>query len=166
MKHNISVPLSDKGIDDLIKNLEEYKEWLKKKTQELVDRLAEQGKQAASFTFDIAVYDGKKDVSVKTEQRGDCVTAVIAYGSTALILEFGAGVTLGYGHPEPMGYGPGTYPGQKHAMDPKGWYLPKDVQKDAGTDHSVGNPPSMAMYNARKELEQDLERIAKEVFSS
>ena len=162
----LTVNLTEQGIDKLIRELDKYERWIEKKTQELVERLAEEGAQIARFGFDIAVYDGVKDVDVRWESRGENTAAVIATGNAVLFIEFGSGVTLGYGHPEPEGYGPGTYPGKGHWDDPNGWYLPKSVQAETGIKRSFGNPPAMAMYNARKELEQRLKEIAQEVFST
>lgn len=159
----ISVNLSN--IGKLIKALDEYERNMNQKAQLLCTKLAEEGYRIAKYTFDSAHYDGKKDVSVYVEPRGELKRAVVAVGSTVLILEFGAGYLLGYGHPEPMEYGPGTYPGQKHAFDPNGWYLPKEVQEATGIEKSIGNAPSMAMYKAVKELEQNIQRIASEVFN-
>lgn len=164
MKHKISVPLTVQGIDRLIKTLDEYERWLNQKCQELVERLAQEGMTAAQWGFDMAYYVGTNDVKVTTEQRGENVMAVIATGHATLFIEFGSGVLMGYGHPEPLDYGPGTYPGKGHWDDPNGWYLPKEVQAETGQIKSYGNPPAMAMYNARKMLEQDLQRIAEEVF--
>lgn len=158
MKHTITVDLSEKGINRLVKQLDEYEKWMNRKVQELVDRLAEEGMQIAQVGFDIAAYDGVNDVKVTTEPRGECVTAVIATGNATLFIEFGAGYLMGYGHPEPMEFGPGTYPGKGHWDDPDGWYF-------AHGQKSYGNPPAAAMYNAVKELEQNLERIAAEVFT-
>lgn len=164
MKHSYTVPFTQKGIEKIISALDEYERWINDKAQELVRRLADEGMRIAQFGFDIAVYDGVNDVKVTCEDRGEYVSAVIATGNAVLFIEFGAGYYLGYGHPEPMGYGVGTYPGQTHAFDPKGWYLPKAVQEETGIKHSIGNPPSMAMYNTVKELEDRLQEIASEVF--
>lgn len=163
MRH-ISVPLSAKGIARLLKALDEYERDMNRKAQELVTRLAQEGMEIARFTFDIAAYDGVKDVTVYIEPRGELRTAVVAVGQSVLFLEFGAGYLLGYGHPEPMGFGPGTYPGKGHWNNPNGWHLPKAVQEATGIEHSVGNAPSMGMYNAEKELEQRIQEIATEVF--
>lgn len=153
-----------RGIERLLKALDEYEREMNRKAQELVTRLAQEGMEIARFTFDIAVYDGVKDVTVYVEPRGELRTAVVAVGQSVLFLEFGAGYLLGYGHPEPMSFGPGTYPGKGHWDNPNGWYLPKAVQEATGIEHSVGNAPSMGMYNAEKELEQRIQEIAAEVF--
>ena len=70
---------------------------------------------------------------------------------------------IGYGYPpeELNGMGPGTYPGKGHWNDPKGWWYSNE---DGSGHHSYGNPPNMPMYNTVKELEQELERVVREVF--
>lgn len=164
MKRSYTVPFTRHGIEKIISALDEYERWLEEKTHELVQRLANEGMTIAQFGFDIALYDGVKDVRVSVQSLGEYTAAVIATGQAVLFIEFGAGYLLGEGHPEPMGYGVGTYPGQRHAYDPNGWYLPKAVQEETGIKHSIGNPPSMAMYNTVKELEDRLQEIASEVF--
>lgn len=158
MKRKYTITLDGKGVDEMLKGVQEYKIWLSKKTDELVQRLAERGATVASVNFAAAYYDGDNDVSVSTEQRGQNVCAVVATGEATLFIEFGSGL-IGYGHPEPQGFGPGTYPGKGHWDDPDGWWY-------AHGKKSHGNPPAMAMYNTVKELEQDLEQIAREVFSA
>jgi hypothetical protein len=103
-------------------------------------------------------------VKVEAVPDGKLRTYVVATGDAVLFIEFGAGYLMGYGHPEPMGYGPGTYPGKGHWDDPKGWYLPKAVQEATGKKKSFGNPPAAAMYNTVKDLEERIAEIASEVF--
>lgn len=162
MNRTKTVELSTRGINDLQKWLEKNKKWIERKTSELVERLAERGVHMAQIYFSTAVYDGDNDVKVTVEKRGENAAAVIATGKATLFIEFGAGYMMGYGHPEPQGYGPGTYPGQTHAFDPNGWYF-----KDSGgtTVHSFGNPPAAPMYVTVKELEMELEKIVREVFA-
>lgn len=156
MTRDKTVELSTRGLDDLQKWLGEHKKWIEQKTSELVDRLAERGVHLAQIYFSTATYDGDNDVKVTVEKRGENSAAVIATGKATLLIEFGAGYMMGYGHPEPQGYGPGTYPGQKHAFDPEGWYLPKNVQAITGKEKSFGNPPAAPMYVTVKDLETEL----------
>lgn len=130
---------------------------------ELCRRLAQYGLVLAEASFAGAAYDGPKDVSVEVEETENGYK-IVASGTTVLLVEFGAGVTLGYGHPlaSQFGYGPGTYPGQRHAMSGNGWYLPKSK----GGGHTYGNPPSMTMYNTARDIRREIESIAREVFSS
>ena len=157
MKYTINIDGS--GADEMLRGVRERKKWLEERTQEFVKRLADYGEILASAAFSGAAYDGTNDVSVTIEERGDMAKAVVATGEAVLFIEFGAGSLLGYGHPDVQGYGPGTYPGKGHWDDPKGWWIPGTGQ------HTYGNPPAAAMYNARKQVEEDLTTIAREVFS-
>ena len=158
----VTFPLSVSGIERLQRSVEEYRAWQEQKAAELLDRLAMLGASTASIRFARATYTGLKDATVTVEPIAKRYV-VKAEGQSVLFLEFGSGVRYGDGHPEnaEYGMGPGTYPGGKgHWDDPKGWYLPKDK----GGGHTYGNPPAMAMYEARKAIEQELIRIVKEVF--
>lgn len=161
-RKRIVVPLSESGIQKIQDELTVYRKWQEEKARELVERLASLGATVASIRFSRAVYTGPKDVDVTVEELPNGYK-VKADGESVLFIEFGSGVTYGYGHPEAgeFGMGPGTYPdGKGHWDDPKGWYLPKS----AGGGHTFGNPPAMPMYEARKAIEQELPRIVKEVF--
>lgn len=169
----VRVPLSTAGIEQLEKELQDYQKWQQTKAKELATRLATLGASVASIRFARTAYVGQKDVTVTVEeiQNGYVVKAD---GETVLVLEFGAGVTYGGGHPEnsEFGMGPGTYPTDtrmrtasdgnryKNWENPDGWYLPKS----AGGGHTYGNQPAMAMYEARKTILRELPRIVKEVF--
>lgn len=161
-RKKIVVPLSESGIQKIQDELVVYRKWQEEKARELAERLASLGATVASIRFSRAVYTGQKDVDVSVEELPNGYK-VKADGESVLFIEFGSGVTYGYGHPEAgeFGMGPGTYPdGKGHWDDPKGWYLPKS----AGGGHTFGNPPAMPMYEARKAIEQELPRIVKEVF--
>lgn len=162
----IKCNLSVASIEDAIRQLENYRDSLDRKAKELCKRLADMGATSAKLSFSKLYYQyrGPIDLSVSVEERGDNKYAIVANGETVLIAEFGAGVTLGKGHPldAQLGYGPGTYPGQKHAMTGKGWYLPKTK----GGGHTFGNPPTMAMYNTAKDLKAEIQKVAQEVFQS
>lgn len=148
------------SIDDIIKGLEDYKKSLKAKADALVKALAEAGCEAVAVTYAGTRYKGPRDENVTVEERGEGKYAIVASGETVLFVEFGAGVYLGGGHPNPMGYGPGTYPGKGHWDDPRGWWLPKE----AGGGHTYGNAPSAAMYHTAKSLRQMVEQAARGVF--
>lgn len=154
------------SIDDLFKGLEDYKKSLRAKAAVLAKALAEAGCGAVSITYGVWPYRGPREVDVTVEQRGETSYAIVANGKTVLFLEFGAGVSYSANqHPlagtiEGGPYGPGTYPGQVHAMDLWGWYLPKE----AGGGHTYGNAPSMAMYNTAKSLREVIEEVARGVF--
>lgn len=165
MSKTIHLDLFDSAsVKVAIKEIEAYKEWVEGKTQELVKRLADIGAVLASIEYSRVPYHGEKFVNISVDDMGENKYAIVASGETVLILEFGAGIKYGFGHPLEgnMGMGAGTYPGQTHANDRQGWWLPKEK----GGGHTYGNPPSMAMYLTGKELHERLLEVAKEVFSS
>lgn len=156
----ITIELNPTSINKAIKDIRELNAEWDRKIDEVTRRLAEIGATKASLGFSRAVYTGDNDVSISVEPIENGYS-IIASGEAVLFIEFGSGVTYGYGHPAPMNYGPGTYPGNGHWDDPKGWWLPKDK----GGLHTYGNPPSATMYQTGKELQQEILRIAREVFT-
>ena len=157
MKRKYEIELSDKGIKDLRQGLNDFDKWLKQKSEELCKRLADLGVIKAELYFSQAIYDGVYDYEVHAEKCAGGY-AVKASGEKILFIEFGSGL-IGYGHPEVQNMGPGTFPGKGHWNNPKGWYYEHGKK-------SHGNPPNMPMYKSVKELEQELERVVKEVFKS
>ena len=159
MVKKITIDLSAKSIDSAIKEVRKYKAWVLEKEKELRQRLAMLGASVASIKFSTAIYNGTNDVTVRVEDDGSMAT-IYAEGESVAFIEFGAGAKYGYGHPQAgeFGVGPGTYPEGKGNWDnPKGWYIP-------GGEHSYGNPPAMAMYDAVKTITEQVTMIAKEVF--
>ena len=165
MSKVINMSLNAASIDAAIRDIREYKAYISQKTAEFAARLADDGAVKALLGYEGAYYRGDKDFDVNVEELGNNKYAIVASGETVLILEFGAGVTYGYGHPQAgeFGYGPGTYPDAKgHWNDPKGWWLPKD----AGGGHTFGNAPSKTMYKTAKDLRERMAEIAREVFGT
>lgn len=161
MARNIEIELTNESIGAAIKELRRYKKWVMKKEAELRSRLAMLGATVASIQFSRAIYNGSTDISVRVDNTGS-VAVIYAEGETVAFIEFGAGATYGYGHPQAgeFGVGPGTYPdGKGHWNDPKGWWY-------GSGQHTYGNPPAMAMYAAVKEITEKVTQIAKEVFAT
>lgn len=140
------------------RRLDEYFADLIEKANTVCERLATIGAVRASLDFSRAIYNGTNDVSVSVEPI-DNGYAIHARGNAVLFIEFGSGASYGYGHPEPEGYGPGTYPGKGHWNDPNGWWY-------GNHEHSYGNPPAQAMYNAKRDIQAEVQRIADEVFNT
>lgn len=163
MAKTIEFNLSKDSIGNAIKELKEYKKWVLKKETELRTRLAEIGADKAKIIFSGAAYDGNNDISVTFSDNGQVAT-ITASGKALLFIEFGSGL-IGYGHPDPGEYGPGTWSdnpdkgGKGHWDNPDGWYY-KHGEK------SKGNPPAMGMYQAVNEIAENITRIAREVFAN
>ena len=132
---------------------------LERKANTICERLATIGAVRASLDFSRAIYNGNNDVSVTVEPTNGGY-AIHARGNAVLFIEFGSGATYGYGHPEPEEYGPGTYnPDSPNWSNPKGWWY-------GHNQHTYGNPPAQAMYNAKQEILQMVQQVANEVFNS
>ena len=156
------IGLDGAGVSEFVKGIQEYKKWIQEKSEELCSRLASIGGTNASISFARSVYKGINDATISVEGSG-LKYVVRADGESVLFIEFGSGITYGYGHPEASehGMGPGTYPdGKGHWNDPRGWWIPKEK----GGGHTYGNPPNAPMYNAVKTLEEEIAAIVKEVF--
>lgn len=163
MSKVIHVQLNAASVQKAIREIQTYQRQLTDKCKEICYRLAYYGALRASIDFSGAIYKGPREYSITVEET-DHGYRILADGATVLILEFGAGAKMGYGHPkaDEFGMGPGTYPdGKGHWNDPKGWWIPKSH----GGGHTYGNPPAMPMYNAGQDMRKEIERIAREVFS-
>lgn len=170
----VKVPLSQRGIDTLLREIESYTVWLKERSQILLDRLAQAGFEVASARFAKAVYDGTNDASVSLETRSEGVRAVVAVGASVLFIEFGTGVTYPDNHPQAaeLGMKRGEY-GQGHGKQSSWGYYGDPgtngvvkMKKDGSTVVIThGNPANMPMYETVKELEAMLPDLVKEVFS-
>lgn len=145
------------SVSRATRRLDEYFADLIEKANTVCERLATIGAVRASLDFSRAIYNGTNDVAVTVEPI-DNGYAIHATGNAVLFIEFGSGASYGYGHPEPEGYGPGTYPGKGHWDDPNGWWY-------GSHEHSYGNPPAAAMYHAKQDVLQEVQRIADEVFA-
>ena len=170
----VKVPLSQRGIDTLLREIESYTVWLKERSQVLLDRLAQAGFEVASARFAKAAYDGTNDASVSLETRSEGVRAVVAVGASVLFIEFGTGVTYPDNHPQAaeLGMKRGEY-GQGHGKQSSWGYYGDPgtngvvkMKKDGSTVVIThGNPANMPMYETVKELEAMLSELVKEVFS-
>ena len=58
MKRKYVIGLDGSGIDEFIRGIEEYKEWLKRCTKTLIQRLADEGYEVTAAGFQKAQYDG------------------------------------------------------------------------------------------------------------
>lgn len=162
MAKNITVdPFDQSSVANAIKELQRYKKWVVVKENELRIRLATMGATVASIQFARAIYNGTNDVTVRVDNTGS-VAVIYAEGDAVAFIEFGSGAKYGYGHPEAVkfGTGPGTYPEGKGKWNkPQGWWY-------GHNEHSFGNPPAMAMYQAREAMVEQITQIARQVFAT
>lgn len=172
MTKKISFGLSEQEIDRAIKELEEYKREFLRKCEELRLRVAERIREKSQEGFNNAIVDDllpdsggarMAQVSVVTENSDD-VTLVIAQGTDAVWVEFGAGVyhngSVG-SSPNPygssLGFTIGSF-GDNGRKKTWGFYENGDLKLTHGT------PATMPMFNAAKSVLDEINDIAKEVF--
>ena len=168
----IGFKLSVNSIEDAREQIRNYKDHLKDKTDEFLERLSEVGIEVINANVAQATGADDKNVQIETEISRDGNKAVMTMtisGKDLLFIEYGAGIRFNNGNTHPWahkhGYGIGTYPGQKHAFDPNGWYYRVPPGKGGKLHHSYGTEATMPVYKAHMEMIKQAEKIAKEVFN-
>ncbi len=165
------ITLNVREIDSIIGELEAYRESLDGKLQAFVQELAKIGLDAIdSVIFGIppeeSGYDLDTAFSDVTVSDGTASMYIKLQGDKVLFIEFSAGVTFGtaeYPLESGSGYGVGTYPGQTHAYDPKGWFY---TDEDGESRHTYGNRAYMPMYHSTEAMRMVVEDIARRIFGS
>lgn len=177
MKKTIEINLFDggKSLREAIKQIEDYRDDLPRKCQEICRRLTEEGVRVADAAIN-SVPIGKT-ITLTTEinpSKMGCQAIMKMTGRetrtedgrifyTALAIEFGAGIRYNStANPKAseFGMGVGTFPGQTHAFQDKWYYLGDDGEWHA----SHGVQASMPMYHAFSEMTKSVDKIVKEVF--
>lgn len=168
--------LSVSGVNNLVKELEKYRDSLTYKCRLLAEKLSEIGANVINAKVDESPLG--KYVTLQTdvtEEQAGCKAILIATGevkeqegyapfNTLLAIEFGAGIHF---NPIPnpnageFGLGVGTFPGQTHAFEDYWFYWNEEQQKWLPT-HGV--KATMPMYNASLEIQKNIVKVAKEVF--
>lgn len=167
----ITVKLNDSSIRSAIKELEDVKLRIKRAQELIVDRLAEYGALRASLYYSVAQMnddDVRPEISVVVD-RSNMIATIYAKSMDVGFIEFGAGSRFAsQQHPlnAEFGTGPGTWSdspnGKGHWDDPKGWWY----SNGGRSKHSYGQPAAMAMYQASLDIQQETERIVREVLRS
>ena len=175
-KKNIKINLFDqKSIQNAIKQIEQYRNDLPRKCQEICQRLSEEGVRVANVAIN-SVPIGKT-ITLTTDinpSKMGCKAVMKITGRetrtedgrtffSTLAIEFGSGIYYNKtANPKSseFGMGVGTFPGQTHAFQ-DGWYYLGD---DGEWHYSHGVQASMPMYKASVEMRQKIDTIVKEVF--
>lgn len=165
-----------KSISNVIKQLYEYRGEINKKCEEVCRRLSDIGIETATQ----AINEGNFSTVVTLKANIDpttigCNAILIATGREVTLddgrvfnllfaIEFGAGIKYNpTSNPKSaeFGFGVGTFPGQKHALDPNGWNYLGD---DGEWHHSYGIRATMPMYKAAEEIRKNINNIVNDVF--
>ena len=173
----IKVRLSDAGLRDAERQIQEYKTTLNQKAQEFARALAQKGIDVATVKFANAQYAGDNDVTVERDPvQTPNGFAIVAHGKAVAFIEFGTGVShSAYGGELPAGVGEhGTY-GKGNGQH-KRWYYygesgnagtpVKQVDGKGQLNYTSGNEPAMAMWGAVEEMASQVEATWREVWNS
>ena len=141
------------NIDDVIKQLNDYRSWIDRKCAELVERLCERGVEIENEQCPVDTGDLRESIhSVAEGLAGQ----IIASSGHAAYVEFGTGI-VGSMSPHPTL--PWIYDINAHGFN--GWTYFKDGQ----FHWTAGQPAKPFMHNTAKQLAEEAPKIAKEVFS-
>lgn len=167
----ICLELSESGIDNAIRELEQYKSNLIKKTELFRNKIANRISDLSKKGFSSAILDDilngsskQADVRVFVENKNN-VSIVIASGEDAVWIEFGAGVyhntAIGSSpHPKAseFGFTIGSYGKGMGSREVWGYYEDGELRLTHGT------PATMPIYNSVKIVCSEISKIAREVF--
>lgn len=178
----IKVRLSDAGLRDAERQIQEYKATLNKKARAFAFRLSWLGLEVAKVRFANAEYAGSNDVKCHINQK-DKTCTIVAEGKSVASIEFGTGVThQGWGAAGTVGPLPlpdnigehGTY-GKENGKR-KRWYYygesgnagtpVKGVDGKGQLNYTSGNDAAMAMWGAVEEMASQVEATWREVWNS
>lgn len=165
------------GINKVIGKLRAYQKSLEDKQKRLLKELADVGIDVADVQFKEAQYDGENDTIVNgaPEWMGDNKLFITATGQSITFIEFGTGVHYVEQHPNAaaLGFIRGEFGKGKGSRDTWAYYGSEgtngQVIKESSKGNVVlthGNPPARAMYNASKEMRNQVVDIARTVFNS
>lgn len=173
----IKVRLSDAGLRDAERQIQEYKATLNKKAQEFANALTQKGIDVATVRFANAQYAGDNDVTVEHDPvQTPNGFAIVAHGKAVAFIEFGTGAHHnGYGGELPPGVGAhGSY-GKGQGANRRWYYYGesgnagtpvKQVDGKGQLNYTDGNEPAMAMWGAVEEMASQVEATWREVWSS
>lgn len=169
----IQVELSVDGIQKATREFRSYIATLDSKCERFVERLiADVGLRVVETNMNSFKGDSDHNYSTYFElhrqpNEHSAWGKLVVQNKDILFIEFGAGIHYNNGNAHPQarefGYGVGTYPGQKNAINPGYWWY-----KDDGGDlhFSMGTEATMPMYRAYTEMINQVGTIAREVFGN
>lgn len=158
MNRKLFVPLSESGINSLIKYLDTYQEIIEQKKTVLLERLAELGMTVASLT-----YMSQRSLTIGYEPINNGGRyRIYANGEEVCFLEFGTGVDTNETHPFKyevpfdVEHGSWSIENSQQYVRYGYWYF--------GGVKFYGTKSRPGMYEASKQIQQNVVKIAKEVF--
>lgn len=172
----INIKLDTRSVKMAIRNIKLYKRQFDEKCILFVQRLADEGIEVAKLntgkykpyiTFSKEVTGSNNVVIGRLIGVGTSVERIrnkqVIFADPLLLAEFGSGWEARV-LDNVSDVGQGTFPGQKHAEDPQGWWY-VDVETGESV-HSFGEEPTFPMHNAALAMILAVNRVAREVFGN
>ena len=154
------------GFDDAIKHVEGFCDRVKRAAEKTIKDLTDYAAKWANEEYNIAEYDGIRDVVVTADpvqtDTKEVKGGVTATGTTVAFIEFGTGITFPDNHPKSAELGAirGQY-GQGKGSNPKGWVYRGEpgpgttpVPNREGLYRTHGNPASRTMYYTAESIRE------------
>lgn len=174
MSKRIKVSLSEKSINDAIRQINEYKKSiLDEKIEKFIRMVSELGRGTIVRVVGQISSEELDDPNWTIDYHYENHSATLyARNKQILFIEFSAGITYGMSNFQSLPnnpsygseYGMGTYnPQSDKWKDPDGWWY---MGEDNEFHHTYGNAAYTPMYTADVEMRNSLVEIAKFVFGS
>ena len=164
----MSIQIKAKGLDELIKQVDNMKKQLPNQMELFIQKLLESGIPVVDNYYMISQGDSSPAHSsyVTVENLGSSVKGTLTVeGEDIAFVEFGAGIYFNHGteHPQAseFGFGIGTY-GQGKGMNDY-WYY---YDSTGYAKRSYGTEMTMPVYRAGQQMIKDFDSIVKEVFGN
>ena len=158
---SIVIELSEDSLDNALAELKDYQDNLKKKMDEVCERLAKIGaEEARRIVSQVDPMEGNTDVTIDTHpiENGWAITAS---GSDVYFVEFGTGdmATSTHGFDVSVPVEPGSWSrehGQKYSVNGYWWYNGQQLTE------TYSYAP---MFRADRIIRDNIKKVAEEVFS-
>lgn len=165
MKFNLKLDINDlSSFDEAIKQTREIEEYIRKKIDELISRLADIGVETAQRIASNGSSSGNTDVEIHKEATENGSFRIVMSGEDVYFIEFGAGIGVDESDPFVAQANVDVYDGS-YSIEHNGPYIKygswfyNNVQMN-------GIAALKPMYYSQKEMENQLIQVAREVFNS
>lgn len=159
------------GISETLNLVERYNNDqgdMAEKIHLVLEKLARIGVSVAWTTYTASDTDGNDYFDVDWYETGENSVCVVARGEQILFLEFGTGARFAQPYPTDEDFKPIFKAGDWSKLhsgkwdNPKGWWY-TDNSGNTG-NHTYGIPPARGMYEAKKEIRNNVDAVIREVF--
>lgn len=175
---NVHIDLSDAGwYADAVSAIDSYRQEIESKCKQVLERMKDEAVRTAESGYASALYTGVNDASVYIIDLDEFSFEVDAEGTSVLFIEFGTGIL---NPDDPIARADlqvntgivshGEW-GKGHGADPEGWTYrgargtaPNTYHLGGNAFHTIGHPANSVIHHTKIKLDEEYEKIAKEVF--